>query len=205
VRAVHVRALPGGLRPAGRRMRRTHTRLQPMSDGADLRRLRSLGPVLHAAFEHVYAATVSVERHVRPGNRRLRRRHRELRNLHTASNMRRRWGLRPVRRQLGLRSLDLRAAEHRVRAGGGRVWQPHSERLRRVSDEPDVRRRRGLRSVRRRRHLHAADVRAAQHQLRSGRGWLRQPHPQLWNLRAPRYLRRQRHVGRMRRPGRSLA
>ena len=102
----------------------------PLSDGPDLRRLRSLGPVLHAAFEHVHAATVSVERHVRPGDGRLRRRHRELWNLHPRPPCAGGDGVNPASAEATseLCALDLRAAEHRVRAGGGRVWQPHSER-----------------------------------------------------------------------------
>jgi len=176
-------------------MRWAHARLQSVSHGADLRRLRSLRPVLHTSHELVHARDVlAAEPRVRTGRRRMRRSHRELRDVHRASNVRRLRDARPMLRQLRVHALDLRRAEHRMRTGGRWLRQPHPERLRYVPRGSDLRRLRGSGSVLRR-DVHAKDVRRTQHHLRARRRRLRQPHPDLRNMHASGDLRRRRHAG----------
>jgi hypothetical protein len=147
-RHVHARdlcALPdGNVRAAERRLRRSDDGLLPVPPGADLRRRGRLGSM--RSTSHVPTATLSAQRHVRPRGRRMRRRHRELRNVHAASDVRRRWHSRPVRPR-ALHADDVCPAGHRLRPGRRRLRQPPE--LRNMCAASDVRRWRQAWAVRR--------------------------------------------------------
>ena len=84
--APHVFGLPEYVRRPDRRLRGPHAQLQPVFDGADLRRRR-----------RVHADDVRGAQHrLWPRRRRLRQPHPQLRNVHASGDLRRRY-VRPVR------------------------------------------------------------------------------------------------------------
>jgi len=142
---------------------------------ADLRRRRRARPVWISGRRVVRTHILcGAGDHVRSRGRRLRQPP-LLRHVHPTGDVRRWRGRRAVRSTRLVHSAHLRPAERRLRSGGRWLRQPARLRLLRATG--DMRRRRRPEPVRFSRCLllHAHDVRAAEHQLRSDRRRLRQP------------------------------
>ena len=121
VHSAHVRGLSGHLRSAERWVRRAHGRLQSVPHRSDLRRRRDPRRLRRASQRLVCADDVpGADDQLRARGRRLRRRHRELRDVRSAGELRRRRYRGPVRRQRQLQAGDVRGPGHHVRSGARR-------------------------------------------------------------------------------------